>query len=272
MVRWWGWLAIGCGHPLSPRPMGEPFLPYHFEARTTAGEVRVVPALRLHDPLAPEIGSMLGPRLSDAQQRLRFVRAAQLNHLSAEVGLALPSEVNGQLGDRWMGQFRLVRYPLGVKRRLIDALRAGRDVDRVLGDAAQAIGGDASLVTWIDEVEAVPLTLLEWPGLVVETESGPVMVDAVDEPYVVKAAIGMALVAADGEVVLRYYDHYETVLSSTRGPKVAARELAFLVAREVSGVWVTDPRLYQVDSGLIEPRTDAVIRTRKVSRSNSPLH
>lgn len=277
MKRWWvlGWLAMGCGHPVAPRSASsEPFLPYHFEARTTAGEVRVVPALQLHDPLSPELGSFLGAHLPYEQERLRRLRTTQLGRLSSEVGFALPSEVNGQLGERWHGQFRLSRYPIGVKRRLVEALRSGRGVDHALGEAAKSIGGDATLVTWMDRIDASPLTLTEWPGLVVETVSGPVMVDMQDEPYVVEAAIGMALVASDGEVVLRYHDTYETILSGARGPRVAGRDLAFLVAREVAAVWATDPRLYDVDSGLTaepSPRNHKTRLSRQIPRELVPL-
>jgi hypothetical protein len=250
MIGWgaaW-WLASGCGHPVPP----EPFLPFRFEARTTAGEVRVVPALRLHAPLTPVMGSALGSPVPYDQRHLRLLRTAQLGHLSEEVGIALPAEVNGQLGDRWRGQFHTGGYPWGVRRQLREALRSGREVDRALGEAAKAIGGDAALITWVDGVDASPLTLTEWPGLVVETAAGPIVVDAQDEPYVVRAQIGMALVAADGEVILRYHDTYETVLSGARGPSEAARDLAYLVAREVAHMWVVDPRLYEVDPGVAE--------------------
>ena len=246
--------AAGCHH----RPPTEHFLPFAFEARPTSGEIRVVPALQLHPPVAPELGSFLGRSLSQRQASVRYQRAYQLTHLSVAVGEALPGEVNGELGERWRGQFRTHGYPLGTRQRVADALRNRRDVDLALGDAARSIGGDAVLISWMDHVEARPLTMSEMLGLVVDTPAGPVVVDNGDEPYVVSAEIGMALVAADGEVVVRYHDTYETVLSGSRGPSTAGRDLAHALAQEVAKVWAIDPRLLEAEPGMLAAASPGV--------------
>lgn len=233
-------LLAGCVHTPT-----EPYLPFAFEARPTAGEIRVVPAIQLHPPLTPDLGSFLGRRLSERQEALRVTRTHQLDALCDAVGLALPGEVNGELGEQWSGQFRAHPFPIGVRQRVADALRSGRGVDEALGDTARAIGGDAVLFSWMDELEAAPLTLRSLPGTVVETPAGPLVLDATDEPYVVTARVGMALVTSvDGEVVLRYLDTYDTVLSGSRGPGTAGRDLAHALAAEVAMVWAVDPRLW----------------------------
>lgn len=233
----------GCAHRTSFADT-RPVLPFvTFEATPTAGEVRVVPALRLHDPLEPELGSFFGPALPAGPVATRIARTAELEDLTAAVGLALPGEVNGVLGDTWTGQFRSHRMPKAAGQHLATALRGGgRDLDDALADAARAVGGDAVLFSWLDRLDAEPLTLKDVPGMVIETPAGPVVVDDGDQPYVVTAQVGMALVAHDGEVVIRYHDTYETVLSGARGPDVAGRDLAQALARDIVKVWFTDPR------------------------------
>lgn len=254
-----GWLGVvGCAHPVGP----DPFLPFSFEARPTGGEVRVVPALQLHAPVSPELGNYLARRLPEGQVDVRIHRAHQLAELSSAVGLALPGEVNGELGSSWSGQFLTHPFPAASRQRLEEALRTGREVDLALADAARAIGGDAVLISWMDELDAKPLSLFDLPGQVLETAAGPVLVDFPDEPYRVSARVGMALVTADGEVVVRYHDTYETVLSGARGPSVAGRDLAHALAAEVAMVWAVDPRLLEGEPPMHHPTTGRRVRSR----------
>ncbi|MEZ4240394.1 MAG: hypothetical protein R3F59_30420 [Myxococcota bacterium] len=232
-------LASGCARPAAP----EPFLPFAFEARVAEGEVRVVPALQLHPPVGLDLESFFGAALPERQLRARRQRTHQLGQLADAVGWALPGEVNGELGARWDGEFLThPSWPAGSRQRLGEALRSRRGVDDALADLAHGVGGDAVLVSWMDRLDATPLTLRDIPGTVLDTPSGPVVVDG-DEPYLVSAEVGMALVTRDGEVVLRYADTYETVLSAQRGPWTAGRDLAHALAAEVAKVWATDPRL-----------------------------
>jgi len=245
MGRRFLWVAALCGAGCARGTPPDPFLSFAFEARPTTGEVRVVPALQLHEPVATELGSFIGRVLPERQARVREQRTRQLRLLSGAVGLALPGEVNGELGASWAGEFQAHAYPLGVRQRVTEALRSQRGVDAALSEAAQAIGGDAVLISWMDQLDARPLTLTGIPGTVVDTPVGPLVVDSDDEPYLVSARVGMALVAGDGEVVVRYHDTYETVLSGARGPQVAGRDLAHALAAEVAMVWSTDPRLLE---------------------------
>lgn len=237
----WSVALLGCAHPVST----DPLLPFRFEARPTGGEVRVVPALQLHDAVSPDFGSFFGTALAQGQIDVREVRAHELGELSSAVGRALPGEVNGQLGRTWTGQFLTHPFPPAARQRVADALRTGRDLDVALADAARAIGGDAALISWMDQLEATPMTLSDLPGELLDTPAGPVVVDYPDEPFLVTARVGMALVTADGEVVVRYQDTYQTVLSGTRGPQIAGRDLAHSLAAEVALIWSVDPRLLE---------------------------
>ncbi len=136
--------------------------------------------------------------------------------------------------------------PAGARDKVTDALLGRRPgLDAALGEAARAVGGDAALFSWVSELDGQPLSLLGFPGEVVETPVGPVVLDHDDEPYLVTAKVGMALVTRDGEVVVRYQDTFETILSARTDSARAGRELARALAREVTLVWGTDPRLIE---------------------------
>jgi hypothetical protein len=68
------------------------------------------------------------------------------------------------------------------------------------------------------------------------------VVDHRDEPYRVVARAGLALVASDGEVVVRYADTFETVLNERSDADQAARVLARALVAEVATLW-SDPKM-----------------------------
>lgn len=226
-------------------------LPFNFSARPTWGEVRVVPALALHEPVEINLDSYLGSALPYRRQLVRKERTHQLMGLSKAVGLALPGEVNGVLGLSWAGQFRSHNLPAGSRSRVGEAVLGERPgIDAELGDAAESVGGEATLFCWISELSGEPLSLRGFPGEVLETEAGPVVLDHEDEPYLVTARLGMALVTSDGEVVVRYQDTFETILSGSSDEGRAGRELARAMAHEVGEMWAVDPRLREHEPGL----------------------
>lgn len=222
-----------------------PHLPYAFEARPTSGEVRVVPVFSLYAPPSPVLATFLGPPLPDGADALRYRRTRELAGLAEDVGRVLPGEVNAELGEAWPGQFRNHPLAAGWRPRVEDALRGERDLDATLSGAARATGGDAVLFSWVDDLDVLPLSLLDLEGATLETQAGPVVIDDLDEPYLVEAAVGMALVTHDGEVVVRYRDTFNTVLSEARGPDTAARDLAHGLAEQVALMWADDPRLLE---------------------------
>jgi hypothetical protein len=229
------WSLLACA------PHEEPRLSWMAEARYAGRDIRVLPVLALFDE--PELDLVeLGTVTWDREMQRRE-RTEQLGMLPRQVGMALPGEVNVAMGDEWTGRFTVGRYPMGTKPRVSDALRGRGDLDDALEELARGADGHAVLVTWVTQLEGVPVTRIALPGEVVETAVGPVLVDIHDEAYRVRAEIGMALVLPDGEVVLRYGDEFEAVLSSQVGPAEAGRDLARALAAEVATVWPADPRL-----------------------------
>lgn len=236
-------LLAGCLH----QPVAAPAdgLSFAFEARPTQGEVRVVPALAVHEPLEVNLDSYLGAALPHHRELARHARTRALAEIPEAMGVALPGEVNGELGLSWGGQFRTHRLPAGPQQRLADALSGRRpDLHAVLAEAAAAVGGEATLFSWVTDLEGDPLTLRGFPGETVETTAGPVVLDHREEPFLVTARVGMALVTQDGEVVIRYEDTYDAILSEEGGASEAGRVLARSLAQEVVLVWATDPRLW----------------------------
>lgn len=219
-----------------------PVQPWRFEARTTHGVVRVLPVIVDHAPVDVSDDDYLGAGLTWLGEWLRSEREAEAARIPHALGRALPGALSASLGPAWDGAFLNGRFPTGARTGVKRALLAGDGLD----DALEAVvrGQDGSvLVTWVTGLKAHALTDDGFPGDVLDTSVGPVVVDQVEQPFLVEAVVGMALVAPDGEVVLRYTDVFGTVLSARRAPEVAARELAQGLADEVALVWATDPRL-----------------------------
>jgi len=232
--------------------------PYRFEARVTRGEVRVAEVIVLDDTVAPISREDWMGDVSERRMAVREKRSHEVGEIAAAVGRALPGEINGALGPEWHGHFTDHRLPSPSRHQLEDALRFQRALDPTLAGAAHRMGGQTTLFSWVDELRATPLSVMGPPGSVVSTRAGLSVVDPTDEPHLVSARVGMALVAADGEVVLRYQQTYETILSAAWGPDDAGRALARALAVEVSDVWALDPRLATI--GAEEPQAGSVGR------------
>lgn len=225
-------LLAACAHP-APGPA----LPFAWEARAIEGEVRVLPGLPAHAGIPLHDDSFVGSPLPEPRVAVRRERWQQLHQLPETVGWALPGAVNGALHTDWQGTFHSASWPRGARERLLHALQQGHDPDRSLARVARSVGGDAVLVSWIDRIDARPVSLDGFPGDRIDTPAGSVIVDHADEPYLVDLRVGMALVARDGEVVLRYQQDMVRILSATHPPEAVARSLAADMAREVVKVW-----------------------------------
>jgi hypothetical protein len=235
-------LSVGCVPHVSSN---EVVLPWTFEARPTAGRIMVVPVIDLTTEPVVNLDSPTGRALPPEWAAMRRQRTQELGQVAGAIGQALPGAVNGQLGFAWKGQFKAGQFAVGGRDRLKKTLLSRRaSLDRVLAEQARAIGGEATLFTWVVSQEATPISAQAFPGFSFETPVGPVVVDPVDEPYMVEARIGLALVTRDGEVVLRYEDQYRAVLSSQNTPERVGRTLARSLAEEVGPVWAIDPRLW----------------------------
>lgn len=232
-------LLAGC----VARPAAD--LSWSFEARAVPGEIKVLPVIGPAQDPEVILESWIGAELTPLRTSLREARTEDLRALPDAVRTALPGQVHAALRGTWEGEFTVGRYPIGGKERVQAALRTRQPLDETLGVIARA-AKSAVLVTWVESLDGIPLTVHSPPGETITTSSGPVLVDLFDEPYRVEATLGCALVAADGEVVLRYQDSFETVVSGARDANTAGRALAADLAAEVAKVWPADPRLQLV--------------------------
>lgn len=231
-------LMTGCVHQAETLEQ-----PFRFEARTTHGVIRVMPPLATCDPTELSTASYVGPPIPWMREWLRSRRIDEIDGLPAEVGMALPGALNAALGSTFDGTFLMGELPGTTRAAVRSALRGKGDLDATLSAAARGIDGSAALFTWVESVDARPLTAEGFAGDILETDAGPVVLDFFEEPYLIEAEIGLALVARDGEVVVRYAEHFSTVLSARRPSRRAAKDLALALATEVAKVWATDPRL-----------------------------
>jgi hypothetical protein len=199
--------------------------------------VEVLPALRLHAPVAPSTYEPLGRELSAALVEQRERRARELDRLAMQLEWAVPAEINAALGAHWDGQFERARFPLGARRRLERGLASPDDVERRLRAVGTHSRHDAVLVIWVDALRAKVLTQEALPGEVVDTPVGPVVVDATDEPYRVEAVVGVALIRADGTIDVYLHQTFDTVLLGEEGLEPAALEVAARAAAAARPSW-----------------------------------
>lgn len=224
---------MGC----APPPRAE--LAWTFEARVTTGEVRVLPIVALHEAPPLSLETYVGRDVAWGWEGIRRARTAELRTIPDAIGVELPAAVNGVLGTRWAGQFRSGGWPLGARDRVAAALSGKRPVDETLSEVAGRVRADASLFLWILDLQGRPVSADEFPDCILLTPCGPVLVDPSDESYLVDAKVGVALVARDGEVVLRYTDVFQAILGRA-GAARAARDLARDLAEEIGKVWAVE--------------------------------
>lgn len=233
---------IACHHPAGL------YQDWRAEALLTPGEVRVLPVVETWEHTPPRLDSYVGAvELPEPRAALRRERTEQLADIPPAITQALPGEVGVALGSAGPAHFRPGRYPLGARERIEGALRRDdAELDVVLEAVARGMPGEAALITWVSHLEGEPLTAEGFPGDIIETAVGPVMVDHSDEPYRVHATVGVALVSTTGELVLRYDDNFEAVLSGRDDPDRVGRTVARALADEVDELWPVDPSLYRV--------------------------
>lgn len=213
-----------------------------FEAQPAVGEVRVLPTLVLHDELEVDLQTFVGRDVGDEQEAIRKARTRQVDEVPAALGRALPGAVNGRLGKRWSGQFRHGYWPIGASKRLERALDTSVEtgtLDVALMSLAEQVGTGAVLVTWTRELAGSPVSMQGFPGDLVRTEAGDVVVDQAAETYLVRADVGVALVTPN-EVLIRYEHDYHVLLSDLSGTVGAADQMAQVMAEDVAKIWATD--------------------------------
>lgn len=212
-----------------------PELPWAAEALPTGPVVTVLPACVL--AAAPAVDyheALAGTFVPLGREALREARTAEAARVPEVFGWALAGEIGAATGHRWDGRFAVGRATPASCRRLSAALAAGERLDPVLAGFAS---DQPVLVTWVDGLEAVPISALVLPGEVLHTSSGPVVSDLWAEPYQVTLRVGMALIAPDGTVVVRLSDQIDALLTDDLGAERAGRGVARELAAEVAKLW-----------------------------------
>lgn len=234
MTGWWLLMAMGCGAPAALHPTAR--LSWDFEANPASGVVAVLPWVDLTDPIEVRRDTWVFGDVGTRRAVLRTWRTEEVGLVPDAVADAIPGAMYAAVDDLDV-RFLPEKWPLGVRERVEAVLRRRGDVTGALADVAAALGTDAVLVTWFEDLEGAPLTAEVLPGEIVRTEVGPVLVEFRDEPYRVTGRIGFAWVDARGDLVVRYEDRFEDVLTGDREPDDVGRRVARLFAGEVAKVF-----------------------------------
>ena len=228
----------GCGRV----PTNGPNMQWRFEARPAGGQIAVLPVLSLMRTHQVSDQDYVGP-IPPWRLELRKQRISEMKRVPEAVGLALPGALASNLPQDWSGQFRVGTYPKALKSKLTDHLSKNEPLDSLLSELGRREDGVLTLVSWVEGTHISPITAEAAPGEVVESDVGPVAVNLFEESYRIRATVGLALIASDGEVILRYRDDFESILGAQRNPMRVGRDLALGLAQEIIKMWPSDPRL-----------------------------
>ena len=231
-------LSSGCIKP----PPTTNITPWLFEARPENGNIQVLPVISAFELDEATQQDFVGP-IPHWRYQLRKQRVRSILSIPDAVAIALPGALASQLPSNWPGHFQVGHFPGGLKSKLTDSLTKGESIDDYLGEMASRKQDVATLVSWVEDITATPITQEAAPGEMVQSDVGPILVSLFEESYRVRATVGMALVASDGEVILRYRDDFESILGEQRNPNRVGRDLAMSLAREITKMWPIDPRL-----------------------------
>lgn len=231
-------LLMACGRVPNPTP----HIQWRFEARPAAGQIAVLPVLSLIERNEVSTQDYVGP-IPPWRLELRKQRILEIERVPEAVGLALPGALASNLPRDWEGQFRVGNYPKSLKAKLADHLANDEPLDALLSELRHREDGVLTLVSWVEDAVVSPITAEAAPGEVVESAVGPVAVNLFEESYRIRATVGLALIASDGDVILRYRDDFESILGAQRNPMRVGRDLALGLAQEIVKMWPSDPRL-----------------------------
>jgi hypothetical protein len=209
--------------PQAPRG-GE--LPWASEPTGPIREVLVLPILLLEGVPGMETTGFLGERPLPGEGTLRLERARQLRTVPELLSVSIPGELARGLPPEWMPHLRAASQNPRALRRLARTLERGDSPEALMRRIAARVDEDAVLFQWIQAIRLNPLCATEVPRSTTEVAGRLVFIDDRVEPVLVEATLGMALVRRDGDIVLRYQDTYETVLSEATSVQRACRELA----------------------------------------------
>ncbi|TVQ87304.1 MAG: hypothetical protein EA397_18480 [Deltaproteobacteria bacterium] len=227
---------------------GLPAGDYRFNGLEADGEIRVMPLVSAHRAPPLRTDDFVTEEVSAPRRAIRQQRTAQVQEVPRAIGEALPGAIHAKLDPSWQGRFTVAKSSRRASERLRAAIRRN-DPERLearMIEIARSTGGGATLFSWVSQLDAVPVSTLDLPGTLLEGPSGTLLVDLFEEPYLIDAEIGLALVSADGHVILRYSDTIAGLLSPDRTPARAGWSLAGRFSHEIQKVWPDDPHLYRL--------------------------
>jgi len=196
-------------------------------------DIRVAP-LMVVGPLPDlEPVGFLGEELHGHAAQLRSLRSTQVAAVADSFADALPGALASALPQDWHGHFSDARVKASTRTKLTAGLDGRSSLDNALQLAVDRLPGEVVMFRWIADIEAEPLGTTTAPGTTLRAADRLVYVDEHTDPVLAEATVGLALVAADGEVFLRYEDRYSFVITGSNTSSHAGRDLARRLVRDL---------------------------------------
>ncbi len=189
-------------------------------------DIRVAPLVVMGPLPDLEPVGFLGEQLEGNAAYLRQLRGSQVAAVTESFSDALPGALASALPDGWNGHFSDARTTASTRTQLAAGLDGRRSLDSALQLAVDRLPGEVVLFRWISDITAEPLATTTAPGTTLRAADRLVYVDEHTDPVLAQATVGLALVAADGEVFLRYEDRYSFVITGSNTALRAGRDLA----------------------------------------------
>ncbi len=208
----------------SPLPFTE--LDWAWAPLDLGSDIRVAPLVTVGTMPVLEPVGFLGEPLSGYAAELRDVRGAQVSAIPEAFSTALPGELASALPADWRGHLSDAKVPPGARSQLTAGLDGRASLEDALREAVVRLPGEVVLFRWMTDLQAHPLGSTAAPGTTLRAANRLVYVDQHTDPILAEATVGLALVAADGEVFLRYEDRYTFVITGTNTAARAGRDLA----------------------------------------------
>ena len=206
--------------------------------------IQVMPVLSAFPALEISQEDFVGP-IPPWRLQLRKQRMQSALDIPQAVALALPGALASSLPQGWDGQFHVGSYQGTLRSKMTDQIARGEPIEPLLNQINAEKKQVSSLVSWVENLDVTPITAEAAAGEMVSSEVGPIVVNLFEESFRVRATIGMALVASDGRVILRYRDEFESILGEQRNTQRVGRDLAMGLAKEITKMWPVDPDFYE---------------------------
>ncbi|MBN2800093.1 MAG: hypothetical protein JXX28_13190 [Deltaproteobacteria bacterium] len=188
-----------------------------------SGDIAVLPVVGPAQVPALDLDTWVGPELLGERRAQRALRTEQLAQIPGAVAVGLPGALTALASAP--PHFHDARWPPRLRgafsRHLFEDDRRDRLLRR-LGRATDA----TTLVAWVVRLDGLPLTAEGFPGDVLETASGPVVVDHGEEPYLVTLEGGFALIDRTGAVLCAGQGVANDLLGNRSGPPRIGRAVA----------------------------------------------